>query len=84
MITVLLGATPKVFVFKKLVESIAAALKPEGEPLKVGGKTKSSGLGITSSSSSSVKIPAPNLILVVPSKSISVTNLFGTFFNFKR
>ena len=77
-----LGATPNDFVFKKLVESITAGIKPDGDPLKVGGKTKSLGLGIISLSSS-VKTPDPNLIDVKPVGSLSTVYLLGTLFNFK-
>ena len=67
-------------VFKKLVESIAAGAKPDGDPLKVGGNTKSSGLGIISLSAS-IKTPGPKRIDVRPVGSLSTTNLFGTLLN---
>ena len=76
------GATPKLFVFKKFVESIAAGENPEGDPHKEGGKTKSLGLGITSLSSS-VNIPGPNLTEVKPVGSLSTVYLLGTLLIFK-
>ena len=76
------GATPKDWVLRKLVESIVEAVNPEGDPLNVGGKTKSLGFGIISVLDS-VKIPGPNLIEVNPVGSLSTVYLLGTLFILK-
>ena len=65
------GACPNPLVFKKFDESTTAGAKPEGDPLKLGGKTKSSGLGIISESSR-LDVPPPNIIAVFPLAKTSV------------
>ena len=67
---------------KKLVDCIVEAEKPEGDPLNVGGKTKSLGLGITSLSAS-FKIPDPNLTDIKPFGSNSTVYLLGILLSFK-
>ena len=69
-----LGAKPNPLVFRKFDESTTAGAKPDGAPLRLGGKTKSSGFGIISESSKSV-VPEPKMIEVVPSALTSVVYL---------